>query len=91
MSTFELFDEAVRMGIDGLHLDDGVLESLDVSYLKEVGAAATDRGLYLEYNFSMDMGGMGIGIQHDLDEAIANLAPRAFTNHCRDDHIEFQR
>ncbi len=71
MSTFELFDEAVRLGLDGLHLDDGVLETLDESYLKDVKAAAKEHGLYLEYNFSMDMGGMGIGIQHDLDEAIA--------------------
>ena len=71
MSTFELFDEGVKMGLDGFHLDDGVLETLDPSYLKEVRAAAEQRGLYLEYNFSMDMGGMGIGIQHDLDEAIA--------------------
>ena len=71
MSTFELFDEIARMGLDGLHLDDGVLESLETTYLKEVGAAAKEKGLYLEYNFSMDMGGMGIGIQHDLGEAIA--------------------
>jgi sugar phosphate isomerase/epimerase len=71
MSTYELFDEAVRMGLDGLHLDDGVLERLDKSYLQEVCAASQERGLYLEYNFSMDLGGMGIGSQHDLDEAIA--------------------
>jgi sugar phosphate isomerase/epimerase len=71
MSTFELFDEGIRMGLDGFHLDDGVLESLDPIYLKEVRAAAVERGLYLEYNFSMDMGGMGIGIQHDLDQAIS--------------------
>jgi sugar phosphate isomerase/epimerase len=71
MTTFELFDETVNMGLDGLHLDDGVLETLDISYLHEVKAAARERGLYLEYNFSMDMGGMGIGIQHDLEEAIA--------------------
>ena len=71
LTTFELFDEAVRMGLDGLHLDDGVLENLDPSYLHEVNAAASERGLYLEYNFSMDIGGMGIGIQHDLDDAIA--------------------
>ena len=70
MSTFELFDEAVRMGLDGLHLDDGVLETLDPAYLQEVKAAAKEHGLYLEYNFSMDLGGMGIGIQHDLDEAV---------------------
>ena len=71
LTTFELFDEAVRMGLDGLHLDDGVLENLKTSYLQEVNAAAEEHGLYLEYNFSMDLGGMGIGIQHDLDDAIA--------------------
>ena len=71
MSTFELFDEAARLGLDGLHLDDGVLETLDPAYLQEVKTAAHEHGLYLEYNFSMDLGGMGIGIQHDLDEAIA--------------------
>jgi sugar phosphate isomerase/epimerase len=71
MSTFELFDEGIKMGLDGFHLDDGVLETLDPAYLMEVRDAAKEHGLYLEYNFSMDMGGMGIGIQHDLDEAIA--------------------
>ena len=71
LTTFELFDLAVDLGLDGLHLDDGVLEKLDPGYLQKVGAAAKERNLYLEYNFSMDMGGMGIGIQHDLDEAIA--------------------
>jgi sugar phosphate isomerase/epimerase len=70
MSTFELFDQAVRWGLDGLHLDDGVLENLEESYLKEVGAAADNHKLYLEYNFSMDLGEQGIGIQHDLAEAI---------------------
>jgi sugar phosphate isomerase/epimerase len=74
LTTFELFDEAVHLGLDGLHLDDGVLESLDTAYLREVNAAAGERDLYLEYNFSMDMGGMGIGIQHDLDEALATAA-----------------
>ena len=71
LTTFELFDLAVDLGLDGLHLDDGVLETLEPAYLREVNAAAGEHGLYLEYNFSMDMGGMGIGIQHDLDEAIA--------------------
>ncbi len=74
LSTFELFDQAVRWGLDGLHLDDGVLENLEPAYLKEVGAAAQDQNLYLEYNFSMDLGGQGIGIQHDLAEAIATTS-----------------
>jgi hypothetical protein len=47
MSTLELFDEAVRLGLDGLLLDDGVLETLDMSYLEQVNAAARERGLYL--------------------------------------------
>jgi len=74
MTTFELLAEAVRLGLDGLHLDDGVLEYLEPAYLQEVRAAAEERGLYLEYNFSMDLGGLGIGIQHDLDAAIATAA-----------------
>ena len=71
MDTFELFDLAVGLGLDGLHLDDGVLESFEPAYLKEVASAASEKGLYLEYNFSMDFGNQGIGIQHDLHEAIA--------------------
>ena len=71
LSTFELLEQAVDWGLDGLHLDDGVLENLEPAYLKEVGAAARERDLYLEYNFSLDLGGQGIGIQHDLAEAIA--------------------
>ena len=71
LTTFELMDEIVRLGLDGIHLDDAVLESLEQSYLQEVRAAAVERGLYLEYNFSMDFGAFGIGIQHALEEAIA--------------------
>lgn len=70
LSTFELFELAVTLGLDGLHLDDGVLETLDPGFLNEVAAAAVEKGLYLEYNFSMDFGNRGIGIQHDLHEAI---------------------
>ena len=70
MSTFELMDEAVRLGLDGLHLDDGVLETLDDTYLGEICSAAVEHGLYLEYNFSMDLGGFGIGVQNDLQQAI---------------------
>jgi len=70
ITTFELFNKILDLDLEGVHLDDGVLEHLDVSYLKEVGAAATEKGLYIEYNFSLDLGGKGIGIQHDLEEAI---------------------
>ncbi|MDJ0784695.1 MAG: sugar phosphate isomerase/epimerase [Desulfosarcinaceae bacterium] len=70
LSSFALLDRLVSWGLEGVHLDDGVLESLEPAFLKEVGAAAAERDLYVEYNFSMDFGGFGIGIQHDLDEAI---------------------
>lgn len=70
LSTFQLFDMLVDLDLEGVHLDDGVLERLDAGYLREVGAAARDAGLYLEYNFSMDRGRFGIGIQHDLTAAI---------------------
>jgi sugar phosphate isomerase/epimerase len=70
LSTFELFDLGVVLGLDGFHLDDGVLESLDKSYLQEVGAAAGECNLYLEYNMSLDLGNQGIGIQHVLAEGI---------------------
>jgi sugar phosphate isomerase/epimerase len=70
LSTFQLFDLLVDLDLEGVHLDDGVLENLDAGFLREVGAAASAAGLYLEYNFSMDRGGFGIGIQHDLNAAI---------------------
>lgn len=70
LTTFDLFDLGVELGLDGFHLDDGVLESLDRSYLEEVGAAAAERDLFLEYNMSLDLGQFGIGIQHDVEEGI---------------------
>jgi len=56
--------------LDGFHLDDGVLENLEPSFLKEVGAAAKEKHLYLEYNMSLDLGNFGIGIQHNLEEGL---------------------
>jgi sugar phosphate isomerase/epimerase len=70
ISTFELMDMILDLDLEGIHLDDGVLEHLDPGFLKEVGAEAVRKQLYLEYNFSMDMGGYGIGIQHDLPAAL---------------------
>jgi len=70
LSTFELFDLVSELGLDGIHLDDGVLERLERPYLQEVGAAAAEQGLYLEYNFSRDMGEKGVGYQHDLGQAL---------------------
>ena len=70
LSTFQLFDLGIELGLDGFHLDDGVLENLEPSFLKEVGAAAKEKHLYLEYNMSIDLGNFGIGIQHNLEEGL---------------------
>lgn len=70
LSTFELLDLGTTLGLDGFHLDDGVLENLDGTYLAEIGAAAAEKGLFLEYNMSLDLGQFGIGIQHDLAEGL---------------------
>ncbi|MCF6248306.1 MAG: sugar phosphate isomerase/epimerase [Desulfobacula sp.] len=70
LSTFQLFDLGIELGLEGFHLDDGVLEHLDPSFLNEVGAAAKEKNLYLEYNMSLDLGHFGIGIQHDLEDGL---------------------
>ena len=70
LSTFELFDKLCAWGLDGVHLDDAVLESLEAPYLREVRAAAEERGLYIEYNLSMDWDHRGIGIQHDIGDGV---------------------
>jgi len=70
LSTFELMELAVDLGLEGLHLDDGVLETLEKPFLEEVRRTAVEHSLYLEYNFTLDLGGQGIGIQHDLPGAI---------------------
>jgi len=71
LSTFQLFDLGIELGLDGFHLDDGVLENLEPSFLKEVGVAAKEKNLYLEYNMSLDLGNFGIGIQHNLEDGLA--------------------
>jgi 3-oxoisoapionate decarboxylase len=53
-SLFELMDKAVDWKLNGLHLTGCDLESKDEKRLREVGEAAGERGLYLEYNFSLN-------------------------------------
>lgn len=74
LTTFELLDLLVELELDGVQIDDGVLEHLDPSYLREVRAAADEHRLFIEYNFSMDIIQRGVGIQHELPEAIATAA-----------------
>ncbi|MBL6992707.1 sugar phosphate isomerase/epimerase family protein [Desulfobacula sp.] len=70
LSTFQLFDLGIELGLDGFHLDDGVLENLEPSFLREVGISAKEKNLYLEYNMSLDLGHFGIGIQHNLEDGL---------------------
>lgn len=70
LSTFELFDMGVDLGLNGFHLDDGVLENLDPIFLKEVGVSAKENDLFIEYNMSLDLGKYGIGIQHEIEDGL---------------------
>jgi sugar phosphate isomerase/epimerase len=53
MNIFKLMDYARKVGLDGLHIDPVDCESTDATQLKKIRDAAKDRGLYLEYNFSL--------------------------------------
>ena len=54
INLMQLMDLAVEWELDGLHITNVDLESLDPEYLTEVKAAAEAHGLYLEYNVSFN-------------------------------------
>jgi sugar phosphate isomerase/epimerase len=54
MTLFQLMDNAVEWGLDGLHITGCDLETKDDAHLAEVRQEAEKRGLYLEYNFSLN-------------------------------------
>lgn len=54
INLMQLMDFAVEWGLDGLHITNVDLESLDPAHLAEVKAAAAAHGLYLEYNVSFN-------------------------------------
>ena len=54
INLMQLMDLAVEWGLDGLHITGCDLETKDDARLEEVAKAAKERGLYLEYNFSVD-------------------------------------
>lgn len=54
MNLTQLMDKAVEWELDGLHVTNVDLETLDPTHLAEVKAAAESRGLYLEYNVSFN-------------------------------------
>lgn len=54
IDIFQLMGLSVEWGLDGLHITNVDLESLDPARLAEVKAAAKAHDLYLEYNVSFD-------------------------------------
>ncbi len=67
---FGLMDEAVKLGLDGLHLTAVDLGSTDSAHLSKVRAGAVERGLYLEYNFSLDASGYDPRLTNTMEEGV---------------------
>ena len=68
---FGLMDEAKKLGLEGLHITAADLGSTDPGHLKDVRMAAGERGLYLEYNFSLDASSYDDRLTHTMEEGIA--------------------
>jgi sugar phosphate isomerase/epimerase len=64
-------DEAKRLGLDGLHLTAADLGSTRTDRLRDVRKAAEERGLYLEYNFSLDASHYDDRLTNTMEEGIA--------------------
>ncbi len=54
INLIQLMDMSVEWGLDGLHITNVDLETLDPDHLAEVKAAAKAHNLYLEYNVSFN-------------------------------------
>lgn len=63
MSVWDMMDEAVRLGLDGLHLDQATLGSAEPENLAKIRTAAKERRLFLEYNTAMSILGPEAGIR----------------------------
>ncbi|MGD8755312.1 MAG: TIM barrel protein, partial [Desulfobacterales bacterium] len=68
---FGLMDEAKKLGLDGLHLTAADLGATDAGHLRDVRRAADERGLYLEYNFSLDASEYDDRLTNTMEEGIA--------------------
>ncbi|MGD8880880.1 MAG: TIM barrel protein [Desulfobacterales bacterium] len=68
---FGLLDEAKNLGLEGLHLTAADLGATDHVHLRAVRRAAEERGLYLEYNFSLDASEYDDRLTHTMEEGIA--------------------
>jgi sugar phosphate isomerase/epimerase len=70
MDIFQLMDFAVNQGLEGLHITAADCERTDEDSLRQIRKAAEERGLYLEYNFSMDEA-YDTRLTNTLEEGIA--------------------
>ena len=68
---FGLLDEAKTLGLDGLHLTAADLGTNNQEHLRNVRRAAEERGLFLEYNFSLDASDYDDRLTHTMEEGIA--------------------
>ena len=71
MDIFELIDYAVKIGVDGLHITPTDCGSTDAENLKKVRNAAKEKGLFLEYNFSL-ADPYNPDLNNTFEEAIGN-------------------
>ncbi len=67
---YGLMDEALDLDLDGLHLTAVDLGRLDSAHLNDVKKAAADRGLFLEYNFSLDASSYDERLIHTVEQGI---------------------
>lgn len=68
---FGLMDEALKLGLNGLHLTAADLGKTDAGHLRDVRRAAEERELYLEYNFSLDASEYDDRLTHTMEAGIA--------------------
>jgi len=54
MNIYSLMDEAEQLELDGFHMTAADCESTEKDNLEKISAYAKERGLYLEYNFSLN-------------------------------------
>jgi len=69
MNLWQLMEFCEGLGLEGLHLDDAALESLEPRYLHSVRDRAREMNFYLEYNFSMNAG-YDPTLNHTIEEGL---------------------
>jgi len=73
MDIYSLMDEAETLELDGLHITAVDCESTDTDNLKKIARYAKDRGLFLEYNFSLNEE-FDTRLNNTFEEAVAIAA-----------------